>query len=147
MNWSTDGDAIRRILFDLLMSHKLCPSSPIYDTIKDLLLLDKMVGKNDETVNFDHKHLVKRLRKCLINNNFKIGDRVLLKSDMEKILSLVPNNTKYSNNQLFNIGDKMNVPLATSFLVQFCDAVEDVEKHINESEGCSRGIAYVEICD
>ena len=128
MNWSTDGDATRRILFDDLMCHDLSPTSPIYDTIKDLSLLDTKVGRHDETVNFDHKHLVKRLRKCLINDNFKIGNRVILKSDMEKIISLVPNNSPYSNKQLLNVGDKMNVPLATAFLLQFCEAVEDVEQ-------------------
>ncbi|XP_066914918.1 uncharacterized protein [Clytia hemisphaerica] len=127
LNWATDGDATRRMLFDQLMCYDLPPTSPIYDTISKLKLVDMKVGPHDETVNFDHKHIAKRIRGNITNNNFRIGDRTMLRSDVEKILSLAPNETKFSNSSLICPKDKQNVPLATTLLFQFVKAVRDVD--------------------
>ena len=129
LNYSTDGDATRRIIFDYLMRFEISPISPIYETVSKLRLMDKNVARNDETVNFDPKHLAKRLRKCISGDNLKIGTtHTLLQSDVLKILSCTENSTNHSNENLINPKDKQNVPLATILLSQFCNAVEDIEK-------------------
>ena len=75
-----------------LVSYDLPKSSPIYPMISKMRLIDTLVGRNEETTNYDPKHLVKRVRKCLIGDNFHIGiNGVLLKSDLEKVLTCVPN--------------------------------------------------------
>ena len=74
LNWSTDVDPARRQVFDSLMSFDLDKESLIYPSISRLRLIDRRVGRNEETVNFDSKHIVKRVRTCLIGTNFKIGE-------------------------------------------------------------------------
>ena len=73
LNYSTDGDATRRRIFDSLMSYKVQPESDIYGIVSKLRLMDQDVGKHEETVNFDPKHLCKRLRTYICGNNFKVG--------------------------------------------------------------------------
>ena len=53
MCWSTDGDS--------LMRFELCESSLIYPIISVLHLIDLCVGANEETVDFDIKHLAESL--------------------------------------------------------------------------------------
>ena len=128
LNWSTDGDPARRQLFDSLMSYDLDEDSDIYPTISRLRLIDRKVGRNEETVNFDAKHLAKRTGKCLIGNNVNFGDeKVLTKTDMEKVLTCSPNEFSHSTSQLMSPNDKQNVPLVTELLMQFIKSVEDVE--------------------
>ena len=45
LNWSTDGDAVRRKIFDFLMSHQLKEDSDIYDTMVRLKLVDLEVAE------------------------------------------------------------------------------------------------------
>ena len=78
LNWSTDGDPARRQLFNSLMSYDLLPTSPIYDIISKLKLIDTKVGLHEETVNFDAKHLLKRLRTWMIKG-FNIGNTYISK--------------------------------------------------------------------
>ena len=128
LNWSTDGDATRRRLFDGLMSYDLSISSAIYPVISRLRLMDTKVGRNEETVNFDAKHITKRIRTSIIGGNFSIGDVTLTKGDVEKVLSCAPNEFPHSTAQMLNPLDKQNAPLATSTLLQFQKAVLDVNK-------------------
>ena len=80
INWSTDGDPSRRQIFNSLGSYNLPNTSPIYPMISKMRLIDTLVGRNEETTNYDPKHLAKRIRKCLIGDNFHIGIHgVLLK--------------------------------------------------------------------
>ena len=112
-----------------LMSNDLSSDSPIHPTISSLRLMDMKVGPNEETVNYDAKHLVKRIRSSLIGGNFNIGEgRTLLKTDLEKILQLAPNNSPHSIESLISPKDKQNVPLATQLLFLFSDAVIEKEK-------------------
>ena len=129
LNWSTDGDPTRRQIFHSLMSYELDDDSDIYPIISKLRLVDHQVGRNEETVNFDAKHLCKHMRKCIVGGNFRIGDGIVLcRSDLAKILACVPNDSKHSTEQLLNPKDKQNVPLASQLLLLYCKAVEDVDK-------------------
>ena len=51
-----------------------------------------------------------------------------MSSDIAKVLTLVPNNSQNSIEELCNPKEKQKVPLATELLVQFCEAVQDVDK-------------------
>ena len=84
--------------------------------ISKMRLIDTLVGSNEETTNYDLKHLAKRIRKCLIGDNFHIGIHgVLMKSDLEKVLTCVPNESNHSTKELLNPAEKKNAPLAHSF--------------------------------
>jgi hypothetical protein len=81
------------------------------------------VGSNEETVDFDGKHLGKRLRNTIISKQFQIGSTVLTRKDIEAILSLTQTN-KHGVEQLVNPADKQNVSLATDLLSTFSKAVK-----------------------
>ena len=55
-NFSTDGDATRRQIFNELLSHDLDPTSPLGEMLCDIKLLDLEVGAHNETVSYDPKH-------------------------------------------------------------------------------------------
>lgn len=123
MNWTTDGDNIRRLIFDNLMDQPLPSSSKIYHILSKLPLLDLDVGKNEETVDFDAKHLSKRMRNSMIKKSFNIGNVTLTNQDMKGILSkAVSSVTRNSGDAMMNPKDKQNVGLATEFLLTFISA-------------------------
>lgn len=93
-----------------------------------LRLMDLYVGRNEETTNYDSKHLAKRFRTFIIGGNFKIGDIIINRTELEKILALAPNNSDISIKQLLDVNDKQKIDLAVQFLLLFCLAVEDFEK-------------------
>ena len=108
--WSTDGDNIRRHLFDALMCNKLSVTSPLYRILSKLLLLDLETGDNEETVDFDAKHLAKRTRNSMIKKSFSIGKVSINNSDMTKILEKgVMTSTRHSVQAMMNPKDKQNV--------------------------------------
>ena len=88
--------------------------------------MDIKVGPNEETVNYDAKHLS---RGTLIGENLNMGEgRTLMKSNLVKILEHAPNNSPYSIQSLVNPKDKQSVPLATQLLLLFSEAVADTDK-------------------
>ena len=100
----------------------LCESSLIYPIISVLPLIDLCVGANEETVDFDIKHLAKRVRNYFISGNFQINDTFLNTKDIRYILSTSDVNTN-GIDQLVNPIDKQNLPLATDFLFTLNDAL------------------------
>ena len=121
--WATDGDAARRQIFDALMCFLLPATSKIYPIISPLKLIDMYVGANEETVDFDGKHLAKRTRNSMIASQVQIGGSVLTRKDISSILALAKTNS-HTIEQLVNPVDKQNVSLATDFLVTFSAAVK-----------------------
>ena len=116
MCWSTDGDSTRRQIFDKLMEYPLQKTSPIYGIISKLRFIDTMVGKHEETLDFDAKHLAKRMRNYFVGSNCKFGDTLLYRKDISKILELSPEKLKHAIKELVNPKDKQNVGIATEFL-------------------------------
>ena len=110
------------------MSHELDEDSPIYPVMSKLRLVNLQVGRNEETTNFDAKHLSICMLTSTVGGNFKIGDIVLSQSDMAKILACVPNESNHRMEQLLNPKDKQNVPLATQLLLLYCKAIDDIDK-------------------
>ena len=126
LNWATDGDATRRQIFDKLMCWRLNESSSLFGIISRLKLIDCNVGRYEETVNYDPKHLAKRLRNTLIGTLHFGNEHLVTASDMTEILSCHPNNSSDSTKSMINPEGKQNVAIATEMLMQFCDSVEDV---------------------
>ena len=81
------------------MSKQLSNDSPIYPIISKLRLIDMLVGPSDETVDYDGKHLIKRLRNYLIGNSFVIGSFYLYPADIKKILEKSTYKPKNSINE------------------------------------------------
>ena len=121
--WATDCDASRRQIFDALVCHLLTAASNIYPIISTLKLIDMYVGENEETVDFDGKHLAKCTRNSVIAAQFQIGGPVLTRKDITSILSFAKAN-KHTIDKLVNPADKQNVSLATDFLPTFSTAVK-----------------------
>ena len=103
------------------MQYELQESSLIYP-ISALPLVDRNVGTNQETLDFDIKHLAKRVRNCFISGNFQISDTFLSSKGVRCNLSLSDFNTN-GIDQLVNPENKQNVPLATDFLQTLNDAL------------------------
>lgn len=129
LNWSSDGDPARRQMFNEIMCYSLstdhCPD--FFDLVKDMALLDLMVGKNGETVDFDVKHLAKRMRNTMISDKWEVNNVVITKGDITKIVSNTDKNT-HTISRMVNVKDKQNVPLATDFLLSFNDAVKKISE-------------------
>ena len=125
LNWSTDGDATRRKIFTSFMNNALKETSPLYPLIKDLSIMDMEVGPNEETVNYDPKHLVKRTRNHFLSSSIFIGDVLLQKEDIVEICKLSSDISEGKETlcNLVNPKDRQNVPLATRFLKTFCEGL------------------------
>ena len=78
----TDGDTTRRHIFDYLMH------SPIFHEIDNLKLMDMKVGQEDQTFDYDVKHICKKTRNCIISPKFQIGNIRITKGDLTEFLSL-----------------------------------------------------------
>ena len=120
LNWATDGDGTRRIIFNGLSKHHLNPSSPIYPIISKCYLLDQTAGQHEETTDFDAKHLVKRIKYHITGENFRIGDTSFSQADVRAILEAATiRPSQKSVDQIINHGDKQNVAVATELLLLF----------------------------
>ena len=66
-SFATDGDATRRKAgHKVFMSSKLAPSSPLFCILSDLPGLNLNVGPHEMTLDFDYKHLLKRMFSCYV---------------------------------------------------------------------------------
>jgi hypothetical protein len=67
---ASDGESRRgKALANLTYVAPLAPSSPIYDQLVHLDLMDYFVGPDDITADKDYKHIFKRLRNTILREN------------------------------------------------------------------------------
>jgi len=67
---ASDGESQQgKALAHLTCASLLAPSSPIYDQLIHLNLMDFFVGADDITADKDYKHVFKRLRNALLRKN------------------------------------------------------------------------------
>ena len=128
MNWSTDGDPTRRQIYAILSSHTISQDSLIFNVLGKCYLLDMKAGPDGQTVNFDPKHIIKRVRSHIIGNNFRIGSVCFNKSDVKSMLSETIGTTKHSIDSLLNVSDEQNVKLATEFCIRLIEACSNVDR-------------------
>ena len=127
LNFNTDGDSTRRQAMHAITQHDLDLDSDLGKTISSLALVDRKVGKNQETVNYDAKHLVKRCWTSLISGKMEVGGVVLTKKDVEVIIEGAERRT-HKVQSLVYPNDKQHVPHATDCLLSFIEVVRDQEK-------------------
>ena len=82
------------------------------------------VGSQEETVDFDAKHLAKRLRNQLLSTMFTVNEVALTRTDLSTNLSLAAEDSKHRIEQLTNPDDRQNISLATDLLLTFAKAVK-----------------------
>ncbi|KAJ7244090.1 hypothetical protein C8J57DRAFT_1556077, partial [Mycena rebaudengoi] len=114
-SWATDGDTRRRIaghhFFVTTPLHRL---SPIYGTIAAMVGLNQHTGINDMTLDFDYKHIFKRVCTLLrspggitLNNG-----RVITPPMLARYLVLLPTQTPSTVQDLLFPDDPQDVPRA-----------------------------------
>jgi hypothetical protein len=114
---ASDGESRRgKALTSLTYTNPLAPSSPIYDQLIHLDLMDLFVGADDITADKDYKHIFKRLRNTLLRKNGCIVRGIKLTP------SLIRKHLQHSGlmdshiNHILNPADKQDVVLAYNLL-------------------------------
>ncbi|KAG9089573.1 hypothetical protein FRC06_001483, partial [Ceratobasidium sp. 370] len=124
--WSiaTDGDARRRqAIHSICMSQPLSPTSPIYEELCHLDLLNLMCGEGEITHDGDFKHGEKRLASAL-----RSGDGVFIKHThlspmvIKQYLRHLSNITPSHLDSLFDNSDRQDVPKAHALMKAIYDA-------------------------
>ena len=127
-NFSTDGDATRRQIFNELLSHDLEPASPLGEMLCRIDLLDLQVGVHNETVSYDPKHLAKRCWTSFVNESVCIEGIIIRKSDVRILFMSLPEANSLKIDGLLHPKDKQNVPSATEFLLMFIEAMSVIQQ-------------------
>ena len=118
VNIGTDGDSVRRSVLHPFRNSTLSVDSVLYNELKDLPYLDLVTAPNSITLDFDVKHMCKRLRNNLISGSITILG-VNFNKPMLKTLLISLNYSHSVINQLLNPVDKQNVPLVVKLLTVF----------------------------
>ena len=126
-NFNSDGDSTRRKALHAITNNNLDLTSELGKTMTQLMFVDLNVGRNNETINFDVKHLAKRCWTSLISDKLQVNSVTLTKKDISAILKLSERRT-HDINTLVYPNDKQNVPLASDTLLSFIQVVTDTEK-------------------
>ena len=128
--WASDGDGGRRFTFNGLMAFPLSQFHypELFAKVKEMKLFDLNVGKYGESVDYDPKHLTKRVRNTVISDNWVVGTTVVTRSDIRKLLSSCTDVNTHSVAKLLDVTDKQNVPLATDLLLSLSDSAKNFEK-------------------
>ena len=118
---ATDGDACRRLVVNSLKSQNF-----VLEELKDLELFNQEFLFGSIGVNFDVKHLVKRLRGILIS---VARETTLIKRPFNKqhLRELFPQSRYPTIESLLNVHDKQNVKSAVT-LLQMLLQIEDNEE-------------------
>ncbi|KAF9003190.1 hypothetical protein BDZ89DRAFT_1240632 [Hymenopellis radicata] len=110
---ASDGETRRgSALFEMTCKIPLSPSSPLFNLLDPLVLLNLLVGDDDVTADKDYKHIIKRLRNLLLRKRgIHILDRHITPSIIKKHLRLNGATSEHIQS-LFKPDDKQDVPLA-----------------------------------
>ncbi|KAJ7457020.1 hypothetical protein FB451DRAFT_1142947 [Mycena latifolia] len=138
-SWATDGDMTRRVSgYKHFLAQKLLPTSPIYGTLAGMAGLNLYTGLNEVTLDFDFKHIFKRICTLLrsaqgiVLNNGRIINPAML----ARYLVRLPDQTPESVQQMLFPHDPQDVPRAIE-LLQAVVAVGDLDYGIMDADTCS----------
>lgn len=123
---ATDGDLNRRRIVNSLRVENC-----MLDELKKLELFDQQLLFGTMGINYDPKHLAKRLRGMLISDKRSI---VTIKRGFNKghLIQLFPKNIYQNIDALLNVKDKQNVPHAVKLLQLLLDLEEDQTSMISD---------------
>jgi len=126
LNIATDGDPNRRQALNSLkeLNHSL-------SILKEMKFFDRFLVKGELPVDYDCKHLVKRIRNALISNS-KSSSRTWLKmaTNKETLVRLLHDLKIDYCKTLLDPHDKQNVPAAVKLLILVNDSTQE-EKQPN----------------
>ncbi|KAJ7658036.1 hypothetical protein B0H17DRAFT_1145739 [Mycena rosella] len=121
MSVSSDGDGKRRAaLFIMCMHSEILPGNPLYPFICEIAGLNRRVGKNNLTKDFDPKHLKKRICTSLCSPEGIVVKGICINSDpLLTWLERLPNHdwSETSIHALLNPADAQDVPRAVKLLL------------------------------
>ncbi|KAK1221659.1 hypothetical protein PQX77_015528 [Marasmius sp. AFHP31] len=110
---SSDGESKRgKALVQLTFTRNLSPSSPIYEHVGHLGLMDLQVGPDDITPDKDYKHVDKRARNTILRSSGISITGVVVTPDLFRQHLRMVGLTPIHINSLFNPEDKQDVKLA-----------------------------------
>ncbi|KAJ6569699.1 hypothetical protein B0H10DRAFT_2354990, partial [Mycena sp. CBHHK59/15] len=133
--WSiaSDGDATRRAALYLICMHKLLgPDDPLYQFLSELAGLNLYTGENGLTMDFDYKHLFKRLCKLLCSKEgILVNGVVINKRLIAQWLERLSGHdwSDESIHALLNPKDPQDVPRAVKLLCLIADL-----RHLDSSD-------------
>ncbi|KAJ7089455.1 hypothetical protein C8R44DRAFT_892410 [Mycena epipterygia] len=138
-SWATDGDMMRRVSgYKQFLSQKLSPTSPIYGMLAGMAGLNLYTGYNEITLDFDFKHIFKRICTLLrstagivLNNG-----RVINPAMLARYLIHLPEQTSDSVQQLLFPHDAQDVPRAID-LMKAAIALSDLDYGAMDTDTCS----------
>jgi hypothetical protein len=114
---ASDGESRRgEALVRLTFKRELVPTSPIYDSLIVLPLMNLRVGDDDLTADKDYKHVFKRLRNLLLREKGLTVHGVHLKPSVIRSHFFDNNITLTRANYLLNPNDRQDVKLAYDML-------------------------------
>ena len=114
---ASDGESRQgKALAHLTYATPLAPSSPIYDQLVHLELMDFFVGADDITADKDYKHIFKRLRNALLRKNGCVVHGVKLTPGLIRKHFQHSGLTDSHINSVLNPADKQDVVLAYNLL-------------------------------
>lgn len=129
INIATDGDHFRRMILNEMRREALDPYT--YLVFSQMKYFNKTLILGKLSVNFDAKHLIKRIRGILISDSRSItlSKRMLTKKHIELLYPDLSN--------LMNPSDYQNVPYAVNLLSELtkrCDSIEKLSNHLVSTE-------------
>lgn len=114
---ASDGESRRgKALAYLTYATPLAPSSPIYDQLIHLHLMDFFVGADDITADKDYKHIFKRFRNALLRKNGCIVHGIKLTPGLIRKHLQHSGLTDRHINHVLDPADKQDVVLAYNLL-------------------------------
>ncbi|KAL0571323.1 hypothetical protein V5O48_010645 [Marasmius crinis-equi] len=143
---AVDGDSKRRgALYNICMTHELSKDDPLHKILQLLTGLNKFMSKDGIVMDFDFKHLFKRLCRLLCSKEgMLLNSTVVNKSLLSSWLSRLPDIAKPTINALLNPSDSQDVPRAIH-LMKLVDELRNVDRY-NPSEDAT-GIAIALLGD
>ena len=124
-NIGTDGDGVRRSVLHNLRDEILYDDVPYYPYLYDLQYMDMATLALGVTINFDGKHLAKRMRNNILSGSLKIYGKSLDESCLRILLKHMGYRTS-DITAMITPDDKQNVPIAVKLLKTFDKDVDQI---------------------
>ncbi|KAH9944798.1 hypothetical protein B0H21DRAFT_892357 [Amylocystis lapponica] len=118
-SFATDGDATRRHAgYSMFVRIHLDPSSPLYGILSNIPGLNLFTGVNGITLDFDYKHLLKRLCTLLrLSSGITLNNgRIINPTMLARYLGWLPDYDRASVNNLLYPDDPQDVPRAVELM-------------------------------
>ena len=141
---NSDGDGVRRRALLSLMTCTLRDEDPkVYALLESLPLFDFQVGVKALCLDFDHKHLIKRMRTWLISReSIVVVGETVSSSIIRNHLKRRFGDKVRELDTLLNLQDKMNVPAAVK-LLRMVAKLRTVSRDSSTTTRCHHAVSFL----